>query len=477
MIEIDGKIYRNLEEQVRKNKDDIEELQGQSPDTSIIEQRLEVVESQINNLTPQVDASLKKLSQAPIETELVAINSSNNQTMITIGDGLILENNTLKSTGGQQQDISIDNETITKNTNNEIQAVALKNRIVDIKNNTINKNNFSGIYEVTKEQYLDLLDGQTIIINGENITYDENVLYVTPDLSEDYDDRISELENTVTELTPDVMRALKTPMARPTTTEIVAVDNTNSQAMLSIGDGLTIENDTLKVTGGSGGGVQVIDNLSSTSTTSALSANQGRLLDMQLSGVSAVADGNTEQIEFLQSDVAGKTNVTINNVHQDYINFSSDPQTQLNNSVKSNEFSKNTKTTFGSWDIFKRKKISSSSLLVSTVNSGTITPTSMQLTETLSYGDMFEIEYGVGADFAVTKIARFTYKGGTSTVHSFEVEVVTSSDNTIYTGSCYGYIDSTGLLTIQNWVLYQITPNQGQTSGSQFEIYNVYKVI
>jgi len=44
MIEIDGKIYRNLEEQVRKNKDDIEELQGQSPDTSIIEQRLEVVE-------------------------------------------------------------------------------------------------------------------------------------------------------------------------------------------------------------------------------------------------------------------------------------------------------------------------------------------------------------------------------------------------------------------------------------------------
>ena len=39
---------------------------------------------------------------------------------------------------------------------------------------------------------------------------------------------------------------LVTPTSTPTTTEIVAVDNTNSQTMLSIGDGLKIENGTLK---------------------------------------------------------------------------------------------------------------------------------------------------------------------------------------------------------------------------------------
>ena len=40
--------------------------------------------------------------------------------------------------------------------------------------------------------------------------------------------------------------ALTKPTTAPSTTQLVAVDNTNTQKMLTIGDGLSIENDTLK---------------------------------------------------------------------------------------------------------------------------------------------------------------------------------------------------------------------------------------
>lgn len=382
--------------------------------------------------------------------------------------------------------VSIDNETITENASNEIQAVALKNGVTIIDNNdNVLRGNFKGVVELkTIQQYNALKTNGSIVVNGETITYDENTIYTVPSGNLEgrvyvLEGKVSALETTITDITPDVMRALKTPMAMPTATEIVAVDSTNSQAMLTIGDGLIVENDTLKAVGGGGGGsVEVVDNLSSTSTTSALSANQGRLLNEQLSSVTSTADSNTEQIEFLQSDVAGKTNVTINNVHQDYVNFSSDPQTQLNNALKSTDFSKNTKTTFGNWDVQKRKKISTTTAQVSTVSSGSITQATMQLTEALSYGDVFEIEYGVGADFAVTKVARFVWKGGNENLHSFEVPVVVTSDNNIYTGSCYGYISASGLLTIQNWVLYKlVSGSAGYTNGFDFNIYNVYKVV
>lgn len=41
--------------------------------------------------------------------------------------------------------------------------------------------------------------------------------------------------------------ALTKPTTAPSTTQIVAVDNTNSQKMLTIGDGLSIENDNMKI--------------------------------------------------------------------------------------------------------------------------------------------------------------------------------------------------------------------------------------
>ena len=49
-----------------------------------------------------------------------------------------------------------------------------------------------------------------------------------------------------------VNRSLLTPESAPADTKVVAVDTANTQKMLTIGDGLSIENDTLKASGGSG---------------------------------------------------------------------------------------------------------------------------------------------------------------------------------------------------------------------------------
>ena len=45
---------------------------------------------------------------------------------------------------------------------------------------------------------------------------------------------------------------LQKPETAPENTQLVAVDNTNTQTMLNIGDGLSVENGTLKASGGTG---------------------------------------------------------------------------------------------------------------------------------------------------------------------------------------------------------------------------------
>lgn len=49
----------------------------------------------------------------------------------------------------------------------------------------------------------------------------------------------------ITELSQQVARALKAPLATPAATELVAVDDTNSQKMLEVGSGLSVTNGTL----------------------------------------------------------------------------------------------------------------------------------------------------------------------------------------------------------------------------------------
>jgi hypothetical protein len=51
------------------------------------------------------------------------------------------------------------------------------------------------------------------------------------------------------DIVADIQRALKIPMTKPTSTELVGVDNTKSQVGIKIGEGLELENDTLSVKG------------------------------------------------------------------------------------------------------------------------------------------------------------------------------------------------------------------------------------
>lgn len=141
----------------------------------------------------------------------------------------------------------IDDESITKNSAEELQAVKLKNAFTNI-DTTVTKSDFSGATKLSKVQYYELLQYGQIEVDGQVITFSDEEFYITPDLSEDFDDRISDLEASVTQLAPQVAKSLKTPMSAPGSTELVAVDTSNGQAMISIGDGLVIENNTLKAT-------------------------------------------------------------------------------------------------------------------------------------------------------------------------------------------------------------------------------------
>lgn len=53
-----------------------------------------------NNITTEIHNSLQKPTQAPASTQLVAIGTNKAQTMLNIGDGLSVENGSLKASGG-----------------------------------------------------------------------------------------------------------------------------------------------------------------------------------------------------------------------------------------------------------------------------------------------------------------------------------------------------------------------------------------
>lgn len=91
------------------------------------------------------------------------------------------------------------------------------------------------ILEIPSTMYLPLKGSESIVID-----VDESGEFIDIHLD----------ANIVTKLS----RVLVTPMSAPASTSLVAVDSTNAQIMLTVGDGLTIEGAALKATGGGGGG-------------------------------------------------------------------------------------------------------------------------------------------------------------------------------------------------------------------------------
>ena len=98
---------------------------------------------------------------------------------------------------------------------------------------------FKGVVYLSDEQYNKLITDGVIEVGGQTITYDESIVYITPKvLPTDY--------YTKSEIDEKLSQTISKPLIAPTATELVAVDNTGSQTMLAISDGLKIENGTLK---------------------------------------------------------------------------------------------------------------------------------------------------------------------------------------------------------------------------------------
>lgn len=87
------------------------------------------------------------------------------------------------STGGSGGTVAIDNQTITKNSNDQIQAVALKNKMIVRVNNSLVTTNFNGLVELTKEELNTLETTGTVTLSGGiTLTYDNGTIYVTDSL-------------------------------------------------------------------------------------------------------------------------------------------------------------------------------------------------------------------------------------------------------------------------------------------------------
>jgi hypothetical protein len=88
--------------------------------------------------------------------------------------------------------------------------------------------------------------------------------------------------NLSNEVNNKLARSLVTPQVAPDALELVAIDNKNSQIMITIGDGLLLEDGVLKRDNQGKIEATVVDNLNSQSATDALSARQGRILDLKM---------------------------------------------------------------------------------------------------------------------------------------------------------------------------------------------------
>ena len=121
---------------------------------------------------------------------------------------------------------------------NDATNINVINNVITVNNTGINLEQKSevttqsnGTFEINTQSKLPIAGSDTVIV----------------DLAEDGTHANIHLD---ADIKNKLDKALITPTSTPTATEIVAVDNTNSQTMLSIGDGLSVENGTLKVSGG-----------------------------------------------------------------------------------------------------------------------------------------------------------------------------------------------------------------------------------
>lgn len=346
---------------------------------------------------------------APSGIEIVAIDNNNSQIMLELGEGLYVADGQIKVTGGggsggttNYQDL--DNKPILKTDNTTSQTPNASETI----NGTIN------LHKVSKTGALaDTIQDSThrTVTDTEKQTWNNksdfngsfNSLTDVPQASTGVAGIIQIATDNEAETGTNTSKAvnpkqLKTAIdglgsvftLKGSVANVGALPSTGNEigdvyyvisenvGYIWLNDGTTNRWEQLGLPIDLSGYVQftdIINTLNSTASDKPLSALQGKNLNDRITSLISelsntqqdVAD-NMEDISLLQGDVAGKTNVTINNVHQDYVNFSSDPQTQIN--AKANQSTTYTKT---ETDTLLNAKANQSSL--NTTNSNVSTNT------------------------------------------------------------------------------------------------------
>lgn len=214
---------------------------------------------------------------------------------------------------------------------------------------------FNGIVYLTEDQYIQLKNDGSLTVEDVTVNFDENTLYVTPQIgtgegggtivtvggvevetltfNSDPQTQITNNNTKITELELDLMdvtnvanMALKLPNEAPASVSLVAVNNTNKQELLTIGEGLSVVNGSLVATGID---FEVIDDVTSSSSTAALSANQGKILNSKIQTISDnyltlnTAQTITSKKTFTQNNIVMKANnIDLNNPPTDKTAYS-----------------------------------------------------------------------------------------------------------------------------------------------------------
>lgn len=97
--------------------------------------------NKLSDATIKANNSLQLPETAPTRTKLIGVGADKSQTFIDIGEGLLVENNTLKTTGSHI--INLDNEL------NETSENAVQNKVItENLNNKVSKTGDENIYGI-----------------------------------------------------------------------------------------------------------------------------------------------------------------------------------------------------------------------------------------------------------------------------------------------------------------------------------------
>ena len=116
---------------------------------------------------------------------------------------------------------------------------------------------------------------------------------------------MQEVCDQIADATTEINNSLQKPTTAPSATQLVAVDNTNAQTMLNIGDGLSVENGSLKASGGGTGTKKYMHYILFSFLLSEVDINLNIKLNIQF--ISTTADKFTKEtlFNFLQNEYVG----------------------------------------------------------------------------------------------------------------------------------------------------------------------------